>query len=687
MRSELHTGEEYGAGSYGAAYGYGPRFSGEPGPLTMTLGYGERWDARLRGRIESFLNAFSNIAVRAGGGTLSAHPPYYINSESTENSRRRKTLALQHRREATGSETGLPGGLQRGRGDAIVGKGSPAQYREILQGVVDGNLLRPQGTPPTAARLRAWLVHFGVGIDCSGFVSQALNILLADVLGRGLNESERLVPLMTSAASLNAAIDGGARFERVASPAQLCPGDTMGYPGHIRIVSRIEMRPDGAVTIHTAESTSRADAGPSPGVWRCPSGSSFAGLKYLGPSGTTAPRNDSGSPVTFSRYRALRDAIAARPSGPSAEAVEWAGVAFDLNQSDVSHAFVARAHARVFRNAAEIDRFFAGLTNGGAGFIDWYNNNIGRHVPFADRGRIRDRARAQSRFQAFWQTPSIRTLYDRDTVSLLEFVTLTCIAVNETGGALSGITEQCVPGKIDTDGRLHRGLAYAFDRFTWRRQNGSLKGKRSYNAQNRLGNLTAGQCFANQDFIRAHGHLGMGSRLRTGGSDGIDPRWNGVTYPADRYSTDEDHAANGFIMECDFYKFRGRGPIQVTGRGVYRRMVQVLLAWSGTNPVLNRYKSRWAAMDIEAALTTSTNADWAAIFGESEFLAMSVRSHSNGRGGYLTMSGDGAVFLSRTADLPGSASGMGRGIGGNDYVPRFRGRVMAMLNAIPITAL
>jgi hypothetical protein len=189
--------------------------------------------------------------------------------------------------------------------------------------------------------------------------------------------------------------------------------------------------------------------------------------------------------------------------------------------------------------------------------------------------------------------------------------------------------------------------------------------------------------------VRAHRQLGLGDRLNgIDGRDGIDTRWNGMRYPEDRYPVEEDPAANGFIMQADFYKFRGRGPIQVTGRSGYRHVLQRLRSSdAGSNSVLTRYKTQWNGVDPEAALTISTNADWDSLFGQTEFLALSVRAHSEMKGGYLMMSGDAAQFLAQRADGRGSAFRMGAGIGGSRYATLFRNRVLAMLNTIPSSQL
>jgi len=44
---------------------------------------------------------------------------------------------------------------------------------------------------------------------------------------------------------------------------------------------------------------------------------------------------------------------------------------------------------------------------------------------------------------------------------------------------------------------------------------------------------------------------------------------------------------NGFIMEADFYKFRGRGVIQTTGRGDYTVLIKYILQNAAALPALS----------------------------------------------------------------------------------------------------
>ncbi|WP_157650548.1 hypothetical protein [Burkholderia ubonensis] len=657
------------------------RADAQAGMWSFPLGYGGQWDALLQHVLDAFLSGFENLPVMVQGHVLHVHPPYLIN---VDNERLRR--AKQHRQQATGNAAALPGGLQRGRAMALLGKGTPEQLQAILQSVVDGNLLAGTSLAATADGLRDWLIRFGVGIDCSGFVSQALNALMRRVLNRDLDPAERI---STNAAGLNARIDGPHNFDTLARPGDLRPGDTMGYPGHIRIVTRVDVQSDGSVVFLTAESSSsgnnatpyRRDIGPTARRWRIGSQAAFGNLQRDDSADPAGPPHwvagDRGKTVTFSRYKRLRDAIAARPASV-AQALPFGGATPSISVADATQDLTARAANRRFANADEINAFFAGL--GAEDFIDWYNRMLGGRGPFAARARI-DARTARPHFAQFWQSPQIRLLYGQPTVRLLDFVALSCISINETNGSLASHPEIGGHGRLDEHGVRHEGLAYLYDGFRFQKGGGKI----SYNtAAHALGNLSAGQLFRDPEFVHAHRHLALGDRLNgENGTDGIDARWDGAHYPVDRYPIVENAHTSGFIMQADFYKFRGRGLIQVTGRLVYRRLVEYVCAsYDGSNGAILARKRQWNGRAADTVATESNNDDWDALFGEKEFLAASVLVHSRLKGGYLSMSDQAAQLNMHARSATGSIFRMGACIGGANYAQLYRNRVLAMLNMI-----
>jgi len=323
--------------------------------------------------------------------------------------------------------------------------------------------------------------------------------------------------------------------------------------------------------------------------------------------------------------------------------------------SELGARFVASAVQTSFGNAAGINSYFAKL--GGGEFIDWFNRNLAGHDPWAQRA-IGTGPGVKANFGAIWD--NLLAIFGTDRINLLQFVSLMSIFINEVGGVLAPVAE-----RVGRPG--HPGLAYAFDR---------IPGfKASYNDGG--SNWTAYKCFRTPDYIAAHGSKALGATLQNTN----DTRWGGHEYPSG-YPTEVDPAVSGFIMEADFYKFRGRGLIQSTWRGAYLSLIRYIQAYTGAqSEILSRAKA-WAGMDPDKAATVSSNADWDALFMKTgmEIACVAIAQHSAGAGHYLNLSSD-------PGELNGKASGsiwrMGKSIsGGDEYADLFRRRVVAVCNLL-----
>jgi hypothetical protein len=288
-------------------------------------------------------------------------------------------------------------------------------------------------------------------------------------------------------------------------------------------------------------------------------------------------------------------------------------------------------------------------------------------------------AQVRQRFTAFWDC--IPIAYDRAKITALDFAGLMCIVLNETEGDFSAHPERCGKGRRDTRGP-HPGLAYAFDKI--------IDVKSSYNTLG--GNRRAGDLFNDAEYIRAHGSLGGATRLANHGGD-FGNAWSSAYYPQAEFSTAEDLGENGFIMQADFYKFRGRGVIQTTARESYVRVISYIQKYAGTNSVLGEIKTRWSGLSRDVAASVSTDADWNLIFAQGEILARAVRLHSGaGTSDYLTMNRQASILLDVPAKLehgvaagmPGSIYFMGRRISGRYSYGGglYRDRVLGMLSTM-----
>lgn len=330
----------------------------------------------------------------------------------------------------------------------------------------------------------------------------------------------------------------------------------------------------------------------------------------------------------------------------------------------VSSPLVHAAAALHFHTGTEIVDFFHARVQ--THFIDWFNAHCANRQTWSGKA-IGTTEEVKSRFQQLWD--NIPAMFDSDSINLLQFLALMSILINEVGRQLLPVAELCGNAACP-------GLAYPFN---------NIAGlKRSYNLG--PGNKRAGELFFDDPhFWEAHSHLPAASMVRSRPNDR--ELWNGAVYPQHLFPTSLDPGQSGFIQQADFFKFRGRGFIQVTWRINYRAIVAFVQNYSGTNNTILQYKSAWQALDPDMACTISTNNDWDALFQQTDLIVASraIGLHNHACGNYLQLSSDPDV-LTTHALTPGSFYNMGHRIsGGDSYASIFSERVAQVMNALNYT--
>ena len=328
---------------------------------------------------------------------------------------------------------------------------------------------------------------------------------------------------------------------------------------------------------------------------------------------------------------------------------------------DVSASQVTAAAAVSFANGRDVVEFFQQSVK--SHFIDWFNAKCANKGAWRHKA-LHSTADVKKRFSEIWD--HIPTMFGTPSINLLQFSGLMSIFIIEAGSDLLPLSELC--------GREgYPGLAYAFS---------NIPGvKQSYNSCR--GNKPAGELFFNDEaFWQAHGHRASADLVRA--MPDVRELWNSQFYPQHLFpsSTDPHHA--DFIQQADFYKFRGRGFIQVTWRANYKRLVEYVQSYEGTNEVVLHYRSAWAGKDADAVCSASSNEDWDALFQSSDFLipCRAVGLHNEASGHYLRLSSQPAV-LNATKSTAGSFYNMGLRInGGAAYASSFRERVGMVLSAL-----
>jgi hypothetical protein len=158
--------------------------------------------------------------------------------------------------------------------------------------------------------------------------------------------------------------------------------------------------------------------------------------------------------------------------------------------------------------------------------------------------------------------------------------------------------------------------------------------------------------------------------------------WAGDTYPRGSFSVSGSPAVNGYILQTDFFKFRGRGLIQTTWRSNYVKLADFALGYCGSDPTVLAYRAKWAGRSADQVCTMSSSEDWDRLFadGGRVILCESIRQHAASRGYFpLTATTTGA---NGGLGERGSLGFMGLRIGGGKaYAATFKGRMRETCDA------
>ena len=329
---------------------------------------------------------------------------------------------------------------------------------------------------------------------------------------------------------------------------------------------------------------------------------------------------------------------------------------------------MAQARETTFKNASDIDAFFKKYNSNG--FTDWFNKNHASKEGFAAQGnRSAKKITGPDKWSQVWN--HVKEIFGRDSINLVEFLSIDTIIINETGGSFKPLSE----GVNKNSASSHPGVAYAFD---------TIPGlKKSYNTLTDVKNKTAYDLFRDSDFKTAHGHKPFGNIL----SDTTDTRWSTNTFPvgfsggSTEKEVDRDLVSNSFISEADFQKFRGRGFIQSTGRSAYTKIIKFILGYTGANSTVLNYKSKWSqyGTNYDKIATISTNKDWDELFLNSDSVIPCFAVYAHGSaGGYLTIGTSDSQVKSGIRKVASKIAGANA----TAYIDLFEQRVLQQLNMI-----
>lgn len=254
------------------------------------------------------------------------------------------------------------------------------------------------------------------------------------------------------------------------------------------------------------------------------------------------------------------------------------------------------------------------IPNLGVDFSTFFKNKL------ADKGNWKDiipDPSFEGNLSIIFDNANLKALFDGNgEITIFQFICMVSIILNETRGKLIDVSEKGY-------------LNYAFSK-------NETTQKQSYNKLS--GNETA------------YYLMNTSQAFMTNYRDGLqvpsvvtktDEKWKGYYWPTGEPTEPIINGEYTLLAECDFYKFRGRGPIQVTGRLNYQKTLnflqlnQVNLGLSqAVKDIFNRYGTDFS-MDTEAkknktlsVLTQITNKELDTIFNDPK-AARTVFNHDS----------------------------------------------------------
>ncbi len=316
------------------------------------------------------------------------------------------------------------------------------------------------------------------------------------------------------------------------------------------------------------------------------------------------------------------------------------------------------------------------VTETSKSFKDFFNKNCSKQNSWSvtttgKQANIIAVPEADNRLSVIFTSQNINAVTGQNDISIYQFLIMTSVMLNETGGSFVLSTGEYGDAK------------YMFS-YNPDIPKVSYNCSTSYNktACSTLGNRTAYDLFRDPVFLNVPARATMYKPKNIN-----DPAWQGYVYPDSepRGNNKQDSGKSnypilGLIAECDFYKFRGRGVIQLTGRGNYSKWLDFIKSNKSTipfNAASQTIINNWGVDSVDTIATKITNVELDTLFADNALAILVFKTHSSNKAlteMYNVSSPDTFIDL---------AYAYGKSIGGTKYGTLFANRVFEIIENIP----